>query len=188
MSKRIKNVEELVYPAVLAGELEIDSEGRVWRLAARRGDRWNKGTTKLIPCERRRAEHDQGEYLMVRVMVNGKRANAQASRLVWRHFKGPIPAGLTVNHKDGKKKRNPPDNLELATYSEQQIHARTVLKVGRLDQSGEKNSMAKLTSAQVAEMRDARAAGEKVQPLANRFGVSIAQVSRICRRLRRATA
>lgn len=121
-----KNVEELVYPLVLSGELSIDEEGRVWRHAARRWDRWSQAT-RLIPCEPRRAEKDSGEYLQVRAMVDLRRANALAHRLVWRHFNGPIPPGLTVNHKDGKKKRNHPLNLELATYSEQQLHSIHVL-------------------------------------------------------------
>jgi hypothetical protein len=121
-----QNTEELVYPFVLSGELSIDPEGRIWRHGARRWDRWTQAT-KFIPCKPRRAEKDSGEYLQVRVMVNGKRANALAHRLVWRHFNGPIPEGMTVNHQDGLKKRNPPGNLELATYSEQQVHSIRVL-------------------------------------------------------------
>lgn len=122
-----KNAEEIVYPLVLAGELTIDPEGRIWRHSARRADRWT-GKTKAIPCaEPRRAEHDTGKYLTVRAMIDGKRTTACAHRLVWRHFNGPIPSGLTVNHKDGRKKINRPSNLELATHSEQMTHAIEVL-------------------------------------------------------------
>ena len=117
-----KNCEDLVYAAVLMGELTIDDQGRIWRVAARRGNRWTGGTHS-IPCEPRRAEKDIGEYLAIRMMLDLKRTHALAHRLVWRHFKGPIPEGLTVNHKNGKKKENWPDNLELATHSEQMLHA-----------------------------------------------------------------
>lgn len=177
---RPKNNEDVVYQAVLAGELEIDEEGRVWRLACRRGDRW-KGGTRLIPCVRRRAENDTGEYLQVGVMFGGKECNALAQRLVWRHFKGRIPDGLTVNHMDGKKKRNVLSNLELATYSEQQIHALRVLKVGRTDQNGIKNAMAKLTVIQVEEIRRRRARGERLLSIAQDFGIQYQTVSKIAR-------
>jgi len=121
-----KNAEEFVYQAVLMGELEIDSQGRIWRIAARGGNRWKGGTT-TYHCEKRRAENDAGQYLQVRVMIEGKRVYACAHRLVWRHFNGPIPKGMTINHKNGKKKENHPNNLELATYSGQAKHRHEVL-------------------------------------------------------------
>ena len=121
-----RNVEELAYQAVLMGELEIDSEGRIWRVAARRWHRWQQRTRK-IPCERHRAEKDSGDYYQIRVMIDRVRANALAQRLVWRHFHGPIPDGVTVNHENGNKKDNRPANLNLATYSEQILHAIHVL-------------------------------------------------------------
>ena len=121
-----KNVEELAYLAVKMGELEIDNAGQVWRVAARRWDRWTQ-KTRTIPCAPRRAEKVTGNYLQVRVMVDCVRANALAHRLVWRHFNGPIPPGLTINHKNGNPKDNSPGNLELATYSEQIRHAVRVL-------------------------------------------------------------
>ena len=121
-----KNTEEIVYEAVLSGELEIRSDGTIWRTAARRADRWNSGT-KTIPCSPRRAENSTGQYLQVRTMILGKRFSAGAARLVWRHLFGKIPDGLTINHKNGIKKDNRPENLELATHSEQTRHAITHL-------------------------------------------------------------
>lgn len=122
-----KNVEEQAYRAVVMGELEIDNEGRVWRLAARRWDRWTHAT-RVIPCKRRRAEKRSGKYMQVRVMIDSKRANASAHRLIWRHVhQRPIPAGMTVNHKDGNPLNNHPDNLELATYAEQTAHQIAVM-------------------------------------------------------------
>lgn len=119
---KITKAEELAYRAVRMGELEIDDQGMIWRVSARRWNRWEKMTV-AIPCRPRRAEHDAGAYLQVRVMIDLKRVSACAHRLVWRHFRGPIPDGLTINHKDGHKKRNHPDNLELATISQQALHA-----------------------------------------------------------------
>ncbi len=120
------NTEEIVYRAVQMGELQIDEEGRIWRTAARKWNRWEQ-TTVAIACKMRRAENTKGAYLRIRVMFGLKRTYTLAHRLVWRHFNGPIPPGLTINHKNGKKKDNRPENLELATYSEQIRHAIKVL-------------------------------------------------------------
>lgn len=174
-----KNVEEVAYRAVQMGELEIDEEGRIWRVAARRWDRWTK-KTRTLHCQRRRAERLSGQYLQVRVMIDGKRANALAHRLVYRHFNGPIPDRLTVNHENGKKQDNNPKNLTLATYTEQQIHATRVLKVGHAcNQNGQNNSMAKLTPDQVATIRHRRSTGELLKSIANDYGVSDRCISKI---------
>ncbi|MFG2001745.1 HNH endonuclease signature motif containing protein [Spirillospora sp. NPDC048911] len=176
--------EEDVYPAVLLGDLEIDSQGRVWRVAARRGDRWT-GEVRVIPCARRRAENVTGKYLQVRVMFDGIRYHALAHRLVWKHFVGPIPEGLTINHKNGRQQDNRPSNLELATPKEQARHARDVLRRGRLDQYGERNAMAKLSTEQVREICSRRASGEALQSIADHFGVRMQHISRIARGDRR---
>jgi hypothetical protein len=120
-----KNAEDFAYQAVQMGELEIDREGRIWRVANRRFWRWI-GRTTTQPCARKRAERGT-TYLTVRVMIDYKRVTALSHRLVWRHFRGSIPAGMTINHKNGQKQDNRPSNLELATHSEQMQHARRVL-------------------------------------------------------------
>jgi hypothetical protein len=123
---RPKNIEDRAYQAVLDGELECDAEGRIWRLAARRWNRW-LGKTIAYPCERRRAESLSTVYLQVHVMWERKSSHALAHRLIWRHFNGSIPSFLTINHKNGIKTDNHPDNLELATYSEQALHSINIL-------------------------------------------------------------
>jgi hypothetical protein len=182
---KCKQNEEFVYQAVLNGDLEISLDGTIWRLRKRGWDRW-KHQVVSRPCKRVRAEHDCGAYLQVRIMLDGVRVYALAHRLVYRHFKGAIPDSLTINHEDGKKKRNHPDNLELATYSEQQIHATRILKVGHAcNQDGMNNSMAVLTDKQVAEIRERRASGEKLVPIATDYGIAFQTVSRIARGDRR---
>ena len=177
---RKQGKEEDVYPAVVMGELTIDEEGRIWRVAKRGWSRWERKTVTR-PCKRVRAEHDTGDYLMIRVMFNGVRHHCQASRLVYRHFYGIIPKLMTVNHKDGDKKRNHPKNLELATDTEQVLHALHVLKRGRIDQNGEKNAMAKLTRESVREILSMKPIieadiktrhGREISKLAKKYGVS----------------
>jgi hypothetical protein len=165
---KTKKSEELIYWAVSACRISIDAEGRVWR----------GGST--------RAEHLSGKYLQVRVMRHGKRVHALAHRLVWLHFNGPIPDGLTINHKNGIATDNRPENLELATPSEQVIHSRRVLLNG--NQDGEKNPAAKLTDAQVREIRRRRAAGEPLKRIARDFGVTDRTISKIALGQRRQSA
>lgn len=187
MSK-IKKTEEFVYAAVISGELEIMPDGTIWRVRMRTGNRWRPGTFRTVPVERRRAEHlvPLG-YLQVRLMVAGKRMSASAHRLVYRHFQGPIPDGLTINHKDGDKSHNAPTNLELATDSEQIVHMQDVLRKGRTKygQRGEANLMAKLTDAQVVEIRRRRSEGERLSSIAKDFGVVFQTISRIALHQRR---
>lgn len=173
--------ENEAYPAVVSGELEIDNEGRIWRTARRRWNRWQQASESLPVVRRRTENQTTGGYLQVRVMVDGKRVHALAHRLVYRHFNGPIPPGMMINHRNGDKGDNRPENLELATPSENTVHSRQVLKRGRLDQGGQRNAMAKLTPEQVAEIRTRRAAGEKLTSIAVDYGVQMQTVSKIAR-------
>lgn len=181
MSGKIKKAEEFVYAAVMHGEMEIDQEGRIWRVARRRG--LKAGGTASSPCKRQRAERRLGDYLNVRAMIEGKRMTALAHRIVWFHLHGSIPDGLTINHKNGAKADNRPENLELATDSEQLLHATHVLRKGRAaNQNGTRNHAAKLTTKQVEEIRAARSAGEPLNKIAARYGVTYQHVSAIALR------
>ncbi len=177
--------EEFAYQVVLMGDLQIRDDGTIWRVHNRRWNRW-KNRVVVQPCNPKRAEHDYGKYLQIRVMIDGKRVYALAHRLVYRHFKGPIPEGLTVNHEDGKKKRNHPDNLTLATDSEQQIHAVRILKTHpAANQWGSKNPHSILTTEQVAEIQRRRAAGDKLRLIAADFQVTFQTISKIAKGNRR---
>jgi len=173
--------ENEVYEAVRSGELEIDESGRVWRLKKRTYDRWTGGV-KTTPCTRVRAEMSNKHYLQVRMMRDGNRLYAAAHRLVWLHFRGPIPLGLTVNHKNGVKTDNLPTNLELATYSEQRIHAVRQLGAQHWDCAGEHNPKAQVTAEQISAIRSRRASGEQAKAIAASLGLTAKMVSAICRR------
>lgn len=156
-------------------ELEIDPDGTIWRVARRR-----RPDQKRFDVPRKRAEYPTRKgYLQIRVKIDGKILSTGAHRLVWYHFFGEIPPGLTVNHKGqpgsgggdkANKANNHPDNLELATDKEQRRHALDVLKVAIA--RGEGHGMSKLTEADVLEIRRRRAAGEDFQTIADAFGLS----------------
>lgn len=176
--------ERILIEFVRSGEWEIDSDGRVWRVCVRKGNRHHGGFA-LLTCPRRRVEKmtPQG-YLQVRAMVGGKRLHCGAHRLVWQNFNGDIPPGHEVNHDNGLKDDNRPLNLICGTGGDNVEHAH---KHGLKDQFGQKNPAAKLTDNQVAQIRLAYSkGGYTMAQLAGRFGVSFQHISRVVRGQRRA--
>jgi hypothetical protein len=170
--------DEHVWKAVESGEFLIDDHGHVWRTRTHRG-------TPLRPM--RRAEHKTSfGYLQVRKMVDGVRRGALAHRLVYRHFYGRVvPAGMTINHKNGVKDDNRPGNLEIVTYGENASHAhRTGLKTQR----AERNPNGRLTDADVVSIRERRATGESLNSIARSFGIAFQTVSAIAKGKKRPDA
>lgn len=100
---------------------------------------------------------------------DGHTEKAYLHRLICEAHHGPCPAGMECRHIDGDKKNNAAENLSWGTKAknetDKQIHG-TV-------SSGEKNGMAKLTSADVVNMRIRRkSTGESYAKIASDFGVS----------------
>jgi hypothetical protein len=78
-----------------------------------------------------------------------------------------------INHKDGDKFDNAVQNLEWASYSENNQHAfDTHLKSAK----GEANGQAKLTERKVIVIRASKESGSEI---ARRFGISPGHVDRI---------
>jgi hypothetical protein len=147
-----------------SGKFTVDSEGRIWR-------------------GNRRAENRTGQYLQVKVMIDKVRYYTCAHRLVWRALVGPIPPGLVINHKNGCKSDNRPENLELVTYSENTKHA---YRIGLMDEHGERNPAAKLSDKDVALIRNMYAGGGYTMlQLGELFGVRFQHISRLVRGQRR---
>lgn len=173
--------EDVLLSLVKSGEMEIDAEGRIWRVKKRGGNPSRNYAVR--PCPRVRAEYPQrGGYLLVTTTINGKKTTASAHRVVWTHFNGPIPDGLTINHKNGIKDDNQPANLETATYSDQRRHAINTLDVNRNRPKGELNPHAQLTAYQVIAVRALRVNGTPVKEIARMYGMKPRAISAICHR------
>jgi hypothetical protein len=157
------------------GWFEIDSSGAIWRTRTARG-----------PCARRRAENRTSfGYLMVRQMLGGRRLHVLAHRFVWTAHHGEIPAGLVINHINGRKDDNRPANLEVVTYSANTSHAH---RMRLRDQRGEGNPGCKISNADVAAIRAMYATGQyRMVDLASQFGITFQTVSEFVRGKSRAT-
>lgn len=94
-------------------------------------------------------------------------------RLVWIAFNGPIPDGVTINHRDGNKANNRLDNLELATHAEQYDHAIAIgLKPPR-----------KITPQDARDIRELRSKNQwTYAELAKLYHVSISLVRQLVTR------
>lgn len=101
-----------------------------------------------------------------RITVDGR--HQLAHRLSWTMANGPIPAGMFVCHKCDNPPCVRPDHLFLGTNAE---NTQDAVSKGRMH-LGELHGMARLTEAQVVEIRRQRAAGVKGSVLADRYGVN----------------
>ena len=164
-----KQIERIAIQMVRDGRLCIDDDGRVWRVKYRGK-----------PIERKRAECVSTHgYLAIGVYANGAQTTVLASRLVWQHFFGDIPNGLCINHKNGVKADNRPENLEVVTYSENSKHA---FAMGLHCVSGARGTIAALTAEEVREAREMYATGNhRMVDVARQYGVTKGAMSKIIR-------
>jgi hypothetical protein len=168
MRKNCKLHERILIQFVYNGKWGIDDKGRIWR--------------RINSIVRRRAEHPLGKgnvYLAVRAMVDGVCINGLAHRLVWQHFKGDIPNGFDINHKNGIKGDNRLRNLEPKSPSGNMQHS---YSSGLRDQRGQRNPAATLTNSEVVQIRLLYSQGGiTMEEIASQFGVTFQHVSRLVR-------
>jgi hypothetical protein len=119
-------------------------------------------------------------YIRVRLFRNGQRQYGSVHRLVCQAFRGEALPGMQVNHIDGNKANNRLDNLEYATPRENNLHA--LYQLGKLETlpRGEANKAAKLTEADVIQLRELWASGNvRRRELAEMFSISETSIRRI---------
>lgn len=157
-----------------ADMFSIDAEGAIWR-----HKEFHPRNGTMIEVAPRRAEHEAFHgYLCVHVAVDGNVRKVMAHRVVWLAFHGEIDDDLEVNHLDGIKKHNAPDNLELVTHSDNMKHAAANGWVQMF--SGEDHPNAVLTIQKVRRIREILASGVLASAeIARMFGVASSTIQKI---------
>lgn len=119
---------------------------------------------------------NKGPYKRVNLYRIGAYESPLVHSLVARAFLPNPECKPQVNHINGVQWDNRVDNLEWATSSENMSHAS---RCGLLGTVGESSHFAKLSAAQVVEIRAQFAGGISQRAIARDFGISQSQVSRI---------
>lgn len=155
--------ENIFITLVHEGYFSIDKYGQVWRLA----DRNNPAKYRKILPELAGWKESKG-YLVVSTSINDKRYFCKIHRLVWVYFYGPIPIGKEINHINGCRSDNRPENIELVTCSENQKHSYRITKTHK-PKWGEANVKAKLKEKDVFAIRKRFRDGERVCNIARDY-------------------
>ena len=158
----MNETEEIFLELVEKGQFSVDEEGRIWR---------HNGHVQ-------RAEK-KGRYLQVGFGPKKERRYIYAHRAVCLAHHGDIPGGMQINHKDGDKHNNHPDNLECVSHAENGRHACRILGLNR----GEKHGASKLTGKDVREIRRLCDEGRlSRREIAERYGVDRSNITLIAQR------
>jgi hypothetical protein len=168
------------------GLYEVSNLGRIRSLPRMVGSRWGKGKKpvpgKLKKPTQKPLDRKGGGYWCVHLYANCKFAPFFVHRLVAEHFI-PNPDELPqVNHKDGDKANNAASNLEWMTAQENCRHA---LAEGLYEQArGEDCGNAKVTEADVVDIRRLVAGGMMHKEAAELYGIGRKAVTKIVNRQR----
>lgn len=145
----------------------------------------HSGQTKAL-----KGDYDKDGYHHVLMNIGGRRVYRRAHKLVALAFIGDPPAPKhQVNHRNGVRTDNRPENLEYVTSRDNTLHGYRVngrkhsakqrqLASARFKWQG--NPKAKLNHEQVLEVRHLRnACKQSLREVADLFGISRSQVSAI---------
>lgn len=174
---------ETSFLALLAiGVFSVDAKGRIWRHRRLIAGSHTGAPPYWKGIEPRRAEVSESDGYPTVMFSDGTiRQKVFAHRIVWMvSSKADIPHPMEVNHKDGIRTNTLPENLELMTPSGNVLHGIRVLGRKPSDQRGAKNPQARLTEAQVLEIRRLCETKAMAQSkVGQMFGISQRSVSEI---------
>jgi hypothetical protein len=148
----------------------VSNLGRVKSLKYRARNRGSAQPSKVLTP----VLDGKGFYLRVKLYNGNGYKSRPIHQLVLEAFAGDCPEGMVVNHKDGNKQNNTLGNLEYVTLSQNSRHAM-------------RNNFrsSNITVDEVYELRELYATGNFYQwELAERFGITQQQVSRIINKKR----
>jgi hypothetical protein len=179
----MRDAERSFLALVAIGVFRVDGGGAIWkhrRLIA--GSRTGSPPYWRDVAPPQRAETSESDGYPTVLFSDGEtRKKVFAHRIVWMVAnQADIPEPLEVNHKDGVRTNAHPLNLELMTPSGNVLHGIHVLGRKPTSQRGERHAHARLTAAQVAEIRRLCETKAMAQTkVGEMFGVSQRTVSEI---------
>lgn len=138
----------------------------------------------MTPCRLWPGTLHKAGYGVFYETVAGRRVQVLAHRRAYETAIGPIPAGLCVLHRCDTPACTEPAHLFVGSRAENARDRDAKLRQAR----GHQNGRAKLTTAQVHQIRVLLATGAKQADVGAVFGVSQTAVSKIARRKRWAHA
>jgi len=138
----------------------VSSDGRIRRLWGGRGAR----AGRIL-----RPYHGAGGYLQVTLCGSGRPQKRYVHEVVASVFLGLPPAGLQVNHRNGRKDDPRLENLEYVTPGGNNEHAYRLGLRAPNGGLGERHPLSKLNAEQVSAIR---AADNSISALSRRYGVS----------------
>jgi hypothetical protein len=145
----------------LANVRTVDTE----RVFIRKG----KLSSQKLPGKKISYQMSAHGYYLVGIQFEGKRPKFFVHRLVARTFVDGWKEGLCVNHINGIKTDNRPENLEWVTLARNTEHQ---WETGLVNLRGEAHPSAKLSAKQAIEIFERSNKGEKTSTIAKEFGVS----------------
>lgn len=118
-------------------------------------------------------------YKEVNLNIERQQKMFYVHRAVFSAFNDVDMLGLEVNHKDGDKANNNIKNLELITPSDNMKHAYRLGLNKIKTYYGESHPRAKLTDAQVLEIREEHSIKRNVSELSKKYNIGKSQIVRI---------
>lgn len=116
-----------------------------------------------------------------RVALDGRSKTIHS--LVAIAFVGPRPPGLDINHLNGIKTDNRPENLEYCTRLQNVIHSiRCLGNPPPVIRRGRQQQNAKLTEEKVRQIRTEAATGVTIASLSRKYGVCHSRTTDVIRR------
>jgi hypothetical protein len=159
------------------GYYAMSETGDVYRLVGNTG--------RTLPSPKKVKQHIRKDgYCLFHLCRDNAAKGFLAHRLIWETLIGKIPHGKDINHINGIRSDNRPENLEVCTRSENMIHKFKVLGYRQKGNGlkGENHGNALLTEDMVRDIRSRWSAGETQKSLAASTGLHQTTISDVVRR------
>lgn len=134
------------------GLYQVSNLGRVKSLERRIPNSRGFGT-RIVREMIKKQSCIEGRYCSASFNNNGHHKTIVIHRIVAKTFISNPKNKPTVNHRDGNKHNNRVENLEWATYSENNRHAINDLNAKRAGPKGSRSSLSRLKENQVGEIK-----------------------------------